>query len=182
MNSCRVEIIDGVSLKPTKLVIDNRGTFLKIDPISSLNSPLTSVALSTTKDVGTVRGLHFQIEPFSEEKLISCVQGAAFDVLVDLRPNSITYGKWMGNEISANVPTQLYVPKGVAHGFQTLMPDTLIHYCLNSEFAPKSYFSISPFADLNVEWPLAAVNLSEKDMQGLTFEKAAKKYSDSLGN
>lgn len=181
MRSNRIDCIDGVHSIPTKLVSDNRGTFLKIDPLHGLSEPLTSIALSVTKEIGTIRGLHFQVEPYAEEKLITCVKGAIFDVLVDLRPNSNTFGKWMGSELKSDIPFQFYIPKGVAHGFQTLTADTYIHYCLNSEFTPNAYFSLNPFMDLNIDWPLEAVNVSENDRAGLTFGAAAKKYSDSLG-
>ena len=120
MRSNRIDCIDGVHSIPTKLVSDNRGTFLKIDPLNGLSEPLTSIALSVTKEIGTIRGLHFQVEPYAEEKLITCVKGAIFDVLVDLRPNSNTFGKWMGSELKSDIPFQFYIPTFITVSIQSL--------------------------------------------------------------
>ena len=178
----RVSIIDGVRITQFKSTSDIRGTFIKLHPLSELGNSLDSVALSFNPNPGTIRGLHFQVEPFAEEKLITCVQGAIFDVIVDLRPNSKTLAKWKSFVLSAENGLQIYLPKGVAHGFQTLMSDSIVHYSLTSVYSPKSSYSISPFCDLGFEWPLKDFIVSDRDMAGVSVSLGAQKYSESLEN
>src|SRR5437588_12233597 len=85
-----------------------------------LETDFVQRSISYNRRRGTIRGLHFQASPASETKIVRCTRGAAFDVLVDLRPRSTTYGRWHGEEITADNHVMLYVPGGVAHGFQTL--------------------------------------------------------------
>jgi dTDP-4-dehydrorhamnose 3,5-epimerase len=129
---------------------------------------------------GTIRGLHFQIEPFAEEKLVTCVLGSIFDVIVDLRPDSTTFGKWTSYELSVSNSIQLYLPKGVAHGFQTLTSNSVIQYCLSAPYSPENSFAINPIGDLGVKWPIGEFTLSERDASGLNFFQAEKVYFDSL--
>jgi dTDP-4-dehydrorhamnose 3,5-epimerase len=126
-----VDNFDGVMITKIKSFADARGTFYKFDPALEFKDSLNSVALSINPKVGTIRGLHFQVEPFGEEKLVTCVQGAILDVIIDLRPDSSTLGKWTTFELSAENTLQAYLPKGIAHGFQTLMPNSIIHYSLH---------------------------------------------------
>lgn len=88
----QVALISGVKLSHIKLVSDLRGSFFKFHPTDELENPLDSVAVSVNLHSGTIRGFHFQVEPFAEEKLVSCIQGAIFDVIVDLRKTSSTFG------------------------------------------------------------------------------------------
>ena len=85
---------------------------------------------------GTLRGLHYQAEPFPEAKLVRCTKGAAFDVIADLRPQSSTVNKWASFELTAQVHRALYVPPGFAHGFHTLEDDTEIHYLISEFYRP----------------------------------------------
>jgi len=176
----QVPIIKGIRVTQTKSVNDARGTFIKFHPMKSLGERLDSVALSINPQIGTVRGMHFQVEPFAEEKLITCIQGSVFDVVVDLRPNSHTFGKWTSFELSANDTLQVYLPKGLAHGFQTLMPNSIIHYSLTSIYSPESSYAINPFGDLKIDWPIRRYSISERDSAGITFLEAAQRYADSL--
>jgi dTDP-4-dehydrorhamnose 3,5-epimerase len=159
----QVSHIDGVMISEITTFSDKRGKFSKFLPSDSLNNSLNSIAISTNFQKGTLRGLHFQIEPFAEEKLITCIQGSIFDVIVDLRPHSSTYGKWVFFELSAKNSMQLYLPKGVAHGYQTIAPDSIIHYCLSSPYARESSFAINPLGDLDIPWPIKKFIISEKD-------------------
>jgi dTDP-4-dehydrorhamnose 3,5-epimerase len=177
-----VDSIDGVIINKIKSVADARGTFYKFDPALGFKDPLNAVALSINPKVGTLRGLHFQIEPFGEEKLVSCVKGSIFDVILDLRPDSRTLGKWTTFELSAENRLQAYLPKGIAHGFQTLMPDSIIHYSLGSTYSPDSSYSINPFGDLGIEWPIVEISISDRDARGITLAIALQKYSESLTN
>lgn len=178
--STRVSEIEGVRITQVKLAIDDRGSFMKFHPSVELVNTLDSVAISFNPKLGTIRGLHFQIEPFAEEKLVSCLYGSIFDVIVDLRPNSTTFGKWTSFELSAENSKQAYLPKGVAHGFQTLAPDSIVHYSLSASYSPESSYAINPFGELGINWPLATLSVSEKDVNGIEFLVAADKYANSL--
>jgi len=160
---------------------DNRGSFFKFHPQQVLQSNLDSVAISVNPHIGTIRGLHFQTEPYAEEKVITCLQGAIFDVTVDLRPESKTFGKWRSVELNSKNFTQIYLPKGIAHGFQTLEPNTIIHYSISGSYSQDSACTIDPLGDLDIAWPLKEKNISEKDKSGISFQQAAKKFAISLG-
>jgi len=176
----KVTQIDGVRLNHIQPSADKRGSFFKFHPLDEINNPLDSVALSFNPERGTVRGLHFQVEPFAEEKLVTCIQGSIFDVVVDLRPNSNTFGKWTSFDLNGVKLTQLYLPKGIAHGFQTLSPNSIVHYCISARYEPASSYVIDPFGDLDISWPLDVTSISDRDKGGLTLSSAAEKYAASI--
>lgn len=120
---------------------------------------------SISKEVGTLRGLHFQAPPHAQAKLVRCGRGALFDVAVDIRRGSPNYGKWEGYELTAENGYQLYVPIGFAHGFMTLEPETEIVYKCSDYYAPETEKSISwKDPDIKICWPkLNKPILSEKD-------------------
>ena len=178
----KVSQIEGIRIMPSKSVSDNRGSFIKFHPLLELEDSLDSVAISFNPKVGTIRGLHFQVEPFAEEKLVACVQGSIFEVFVDLRPNSATLGNWATIELSASNSEQIYLPKGIAHGFQTLIPNSIIHYSLSSAYAPEYSYSIDPFGDLDIDWPLPIPAISDRDANGISLAVASMKYAQSLQN
>lgn len=115
-----------------------------------------------------LRGLHFQVAPFAQDKLIRVLRGAIFDVAVDIRPNSATYGKWVSCILSSATWNQLLVPKGFAHGFLTLEPATEVFYKVSAPYAPQHERAIR-WSDpaLAIDWPLAGGEpvLSAKDAQ-----------------
>lgn len=117
---------------------------------------------------GVLRGLHFQTPPLAQDKLVRVLRGAIFDVAVDIRKNSPTFGKWVGLELSAKDWNQVFVPKGFAHGFITLEPDTEVAYKVSAPYSPAHDRSIR-FDDprIGVEWPVAAsdIILSAKDAE-----------------
>ncbi len=115
---------------------------------------------------GTLRGLHFQAPPASETKIVRCTRGVAFDVIVDLRAESPTFGHWHGEEISADNRIMLYVPRGFAHGFQTLTDDTEIDYEITPAYVPDAAHGIR-FDDqrLAIKWPLSNAIVSTRDRQ-----------------
>ena len=180
MNKNKVSEIAGVRITRVKSFTDARGTFIKFHPLKEFETHLDSIALSINPNLGTIRGLHFQIEPFAEEKLVTCVQGSIFEVIVDLRPKSKTLGKWASFELSAKNALQAYLPKGIAHGFQTVMPDSIVHYSFSSNYSPESSYSIDPFCDLGIDWPMKETAISERDLNGVSLLFAAQKYSESL--
>lgn len=113
---------------------------------------------------GTLRGLHFQLPPYTETKLIRVLQGSILDVLVDLRRDSPTYGQWEAHELSAGHPAMLYIPRGFAHGFCTLVPDVVVSYKVDAYYAPDAQGGIL-WSDpgLAIEWPCTTPVLSDKD-------------------
>lgn len=113
---------------------------------------------------GTIRGMHFQEAPALEAKLVRCTRGAMFDVAIDLRPGSATYGKWHGVELTAENGRMLYVPEQCAHGYQTLEDNTEMHYMTSQFYAPEAARGVL-FDDpaFEIQWPLAATVISEQD-------------------
>jgi dTDP-4-dehydrorhamnose 3,5-epimerase len=113
---------------------------------------------------GTVRGMHFQVGPALEAKLVRCTRGAMFDVVLDLRPDSKTYGKWYGVELTADSGRMLYLPEACAHGYQTLKDRTEMHYMASHIYTPGSARG-ARFDDpaFQIHWPLAVSVISEQD-------------------
>jgi dTDP-4-dehydrorhamnose 3,5-epimerase len=115
---------------------------------------------------GVLRGLHFQVAPFAQDKLIRVLKGSIFDVAVDIRKNSPTFRRWVSSTLSAAAFNQLFIPKGFAHGFLTLEPETEVLYKVSAPYAAECDRCIS-YADpsLGIAWPLAleAVIISDKD-------------------
>lgn len=172
--------IEGVRVLESMSASDFRGTFIKVQPSLEFQGGLDSIAISINPRVGTIRGIHFQIAPYAEEKIVACIQGSVFDVIVDIRPGSKTYGKYATFELNATDRLQVYLPTGIAHGFQTLQPDTIMQYCLGAKYSPEFAFSMDPFGELKIDWPLKEFLISDKDANGLSFSIAAEKYMKSL--
>ncbi|MEZ5937907.1 MAG: dTDP-4-dehydrorhamnose 3,5-epimerase [Hyphomonadaceae bacterium] len=113
---------------------------------------------------GTIRGMHFQVDPHYEVKVVRALWGAVYDVIVDMRPYSPTYLKSEGFELSFENKRQLYVPRGFAHGYQTLKDDTLVSYLCSSMYVPDSNGGYRPDDPaFGIEWPLPLTEISEKD-------------------
>jgi dTDP-4-dehydrorhamnose 3,5-epimerase len=119
---------------------------------------------SLSAQVGTVRGLHFQSPPHAQDKLVRCGKGRLFDVAVDVRRGSPTYGQWVGEELSFDNGKQFLVPKGFLHGFMTLEPDTEIIYKCTDYYAPECDGAVA-WDSCGIDWPLAGITpvLSAKD-------------------
>jgi dTDP-4-dehydrorhamnose 3,5-epimerase len=120
---------------------------------------------SMSREAGVVRGLHFQAPPHAQAKLVRCVAGRLYDVAVDVRAGSPTYGRWVGEELSAENGLQLFVPVGFAHGFMTLEPDTQVQYKTSDFYAPAAEGGVlwnDPA--LALPWPDLAPILSDKDL------------------
>lgn len=119
---------------------------------------------SFTATKGTVRGMHFQLYPHREIKLVRCIAGAVFDVIVDMRKESPTYLQWYGHELSAQNKKMMYVPEGFAHGFQSLTDDAELLYHHSEFYRPGSESGILYNEKLiNIEWPLPVSEISERD-------------------
>ena len=182
MSYIELSDIEGVKLVQAISSSDSRGRFIKFHPHNFLYDRLDSVAVSINPKAGTIRGIHLQIEPFAEEKIVTCIQGSTFEVIIDIRPNSKSFGKIATFELSRENANQVFLPKGIAHGFQTLMPDTILQYFLTSQYSLESSFSIDPFGDLSIDWPLKELSISERDAQGVSLAYAAQKYAESLNS
>ena len=119
---------------------------------------------SLSKKIGTIRGLHLQEEPFAQGKLVSCIRGSIFDVAVDIRPESETFGSWVSFQLEGADGSSVWVPEGFAHGFQTLSENTEVLYLTTKEYAPDYESSIAwDDSDIGIEWPIESPILSEKD-------------------
>ena len=113
---------------------------------------------------GTLRGLHYQLNPMCQAKLLRCTRGKIFDVAVDIRKGSPTYAQWTGVELSAENKKQLFIPRGFAHGFITLTDDVEVQYKADNYYAPDCDGNIRwDDPEIGIEWPIAPVILSEKD-------------------
>ncbi len=119
---------------------------------------------SMTRQAGAVRGMHFQHPPHAEIKLVRCIAGCVFDVILDLRVGSPTFLTWFGAELSAENGQMLYIPKGFAHGFQTLTTDCQLVYCHSEVYVPDHEGAVR-YDDprIGIQWPLPVVYLSERD-------------------
>lgn len=149
---------------------DHRGFFAetysqRVYLESGINERFVQDNHSLSAEIGTVRGLHFQAPPAAQAKLVRCGRGAIFDVAVDIRKGSATYGKWVGYELSAENGAQLFIPAGFAHGFATLQSDSEIIYKCSDYYAPESEGALRwDDPAIGIVWPLKdAAILSEKD-------------------
>lgn len=173
---------EGVYLIEPQLHKDNRGYFmesynkLQFEQHGILNTFIQDNQ-SLSIDAGTIRGLHYQLAPFEQSKLVRVLNGEIFEVLIDLRKNSPTYKKWGSFHISAQNKKQLMIPKGFAHGFCTLVPNTEVLYKVDNYYSPKYDRGILwDDPELNIEWPVDKPILSEKDKNHPTFKEAEKEF------
>lgn len=127
-------------------------------------SDLAQANVSFSLKRGTLRGMHYQMKPYEETKLIRCTRGAIYDVIIDLRPNSTTYGQWVGAELTADNYKMLYVPEGLAHGFQTLSDDAEVAYQMSQFFTPGAARGIR-YNDpaFGIQWPMKVEVISSED-------------------
>lgn len=151
---------------------DARGDFRRVFDATELTdlgatAHVEQVSTAFNHRRGTVRGLHYQVAPDEESKTLWCFSGAVFDVLVDLREEESTYGRWLSVELSADDAVALHVPPGVAHGYQTLVDQSGLAYLISAPFAPGSGRTLS-YQDptLGIGWPLAVSEISDRDRRG----------------
>jgi len=124
---------------------------------------------------GTLRGLHYQLSPMAQAKLIRVIQGEIFDVAVDIRPHSPTYGKWVGLSLTSNTHDMIFIPEGFAHGFYVISEIALIQYKCSRFYSPQ-YERALLWNDpkINIHWPLIRhipLVISEKDQKGFRFHE-----------
>lgn len=161
--------IDGLKYITRKHHGDSRGSFSRLFCATELaeigwTKPVAQINHSYSKHRGIVRGLHYQIPPYAEDKLVTCIKGTIWDVAVDLRPSSATYLKWFAMELSGDNHQSLYIPKGFAHGFQSLSDDVEMIYCHSAPYSPKHERGLRiDDPQLAIQWPLEPSQLSERD-------------------
>ncbi len=138
------------------------------------NFPQHSMSRSYRK--GTIRGMHFQRMPHCETKLVRCLSGAIWDVIIDLRPDSTTFRQWRGFELTAENQDHLYIPKGFAHGFQTLSDDAHVNYLISAVYVPDAAGGLR-YDDpaFGIAWPLPVSVISEKDLQWPSFSSEGQR-------
>ena len=170
MNVIRCEL-EGLLIIEPKVFGDPRGFFMETWNLNRYAEAGLKIAfvqdnISVSRR-GALRGLHFQ-NPRPQGKLVSVLQGAVFDVAVDLRQSSRTFGKWHGLELSSENKRQFYVPTGFAHGFLVLSDSAMFHYKCNDFYSPKDEVTVRwNDPDIGIDWPITNPTLSEKDANGL---------------
>jgi dTDP-4-dehydrorhamnose 3,5-epimerase len=174
MQFCPTNLRDAclIQLEPAR---DNRGFFARSFCAEEFavhgletNYPQHSISVSARK--GTLRGMHYQRHPHREVKLVRCSRGAILDVIIDIRSDSPTYRRWQQFELTSENGHQLYIPKGFAHGFQTLSDDAEVNYLISAPYKPELAHGIRyndpAFA---ISWPLSVTEISEKDLDWPDF-------------
>ena len=143
-----------------------------------INPTVAQCNISTNEVKGTLRGMHYQVEPATETKFIRCTRGAIWDVIIDLRPDSPTYLKHFGVELSADNRRSLFVPEMFGHGYQTLTDDTEVYYMVSQFYAPGHERGIKhDDPAFGIEWPLEVSRISNKDQIWDPFQPAAASES-----
>jgi dTDP-4-dehydrorhamnose 3,5-epimerase len=161
-----------IQLEPAR---DNRGFFARSFcaeefAVHGLETNYPQHSISVSAQRGTLRGMHYQRDPHCEVKLVRCSRGAILDVIIDIRSDSPTYRRWQQFELTSGNGHQLYIPKGFAHGFQTLSDDTEVNYLISAPYKPELAHGIRyndpAFA---ISWPLSVTEISEKDQHWPDF-------------
>ena len=165
----------GVFLIEIEKLNDERGFFARTFDSNffeenKLVSKFIQSSISHNVQKGTLRGMHYQVDPYAETKLISCTNGKIFDVLIDLRENSKTFKKWQSIELDSKNYSTLYVPEGIAHGFQTMEDDSVLSYQISNVYKPEYSGGIRWNDPLfNIDWPLKPTIISKKDQKYLDY-------------
>lgn len=155
----RFSLIPGALRGAEALYSDDRGSLRTIDTRATEQG-----CLVYSPHAGTLRGLHYQKPPYAQQKALTVLRGEVYDIIVDLRPESPTYGRWACTIINAKQPERIVVPKGVAHGYQTTLPDTLVLYMVSDPYVAEAEEGVA-FDDpgLSIPWPLTPVRVNDRD-------------------
>lgn len=161
--------LSGLKLIKRRVLADQRGSLQRLYCQQALQQyiaeeKIEQINFTHTHKQGTLRGLHYQNPPFTEVKLVTCLRGKVFDVAVDLRKNSPTFLKWHAEILSPEQNNSLLIPKGFAHGFQTLSDDCELLYFHTVSYNQQAERGLSPFDSyLQIEWPLEVSEISDRD-------------------
>ncbi len=178
----RFSVID-LSLEGLKLVKrthigDNRGFLSRIFCSAELaeagwRKPIAQINHTYTAKRGAIRGMHFQVQPFAEMKLVSCIHGEVWDVAVDLRAGSDTFLQWHAELLSKQNGHALLVPEGFAHGFQAITDDVQLLYCHSAPYQSDAEYGLNPQDPaIDIEWPIEISDISDKDRQQLMLDES----------
>jgi dTDP-4-dehydrorhamnose 3,5-epimerase len=178
--------LDGVLLLAAEPSRDDRGSFCRVfDRATLLAAGIAAEfpqwSIATNDRAGTVRGLHFSAAPYEEAKLVRVVAGAIFDVVLDVRRGSASFGRWCGFELRDDGAETLYIPTGFAHGYQTLTDSTNVLYGISLPYVAGAARGINPFDPaLGLTWPLppSAVSARDRALPGLADYQRASGSSD----
>ena len=161
-----------------KKIGDERGFFARFFCVNEykehdLKNNIVQINNSFTAEAYTLRGLHYQMPPKTETRIVRVLKGAVYDVMLDLRPNSPTFKKWHGTKLTEENRKMVYVPDGCAHGFMTLEPDTEFLYLVTEFYSPENEKVIRwNDPEFNIEWPHEPKNLTDKDKNAIDFDPA----------
>ncbi|MGA3216359.1 MAG: dTDP-4-dehydrorhamnose 3,5-epimerase [Acidimicrobiales bacterium] len=175
-------VLDGVFLVEPELIPDRRGFFARLYDAEELaalgvDARVAQYVISYNDSPGTMRGLHYQRDPYAETKAVRCTAGVLFDVVTDLRPSSPTRHQWVGHELSASNRRSVIVPPGCAHGYLTLTPGTEVSYLISVPYVKDAQTGVrwdDPI--LGISWPRSPLVISERDaaLPLLTSEAAGQ--------
>ena len=175
----RIKGVFEISLKP---ILDKRGFFMRtfdhsIFESKGLKRDWIQENHSRSEEKGIIRGLHFQLPPFTETKMVRCIRGAVLDVFVDLREDSSTFGQWDSIELSEDNKKAIYIPRGFAHGFCTLSDISEVVYKVDNYYSKESECGLLwNDEQLNIDWPFYKPILSNKDQKNMTINEFKNKY------
>jgi dTDP-4-dehydrorhamnose 3,5-epimerase len=164
--------LPGVFLLTGKVHGDARGSFSETFRASEMaeagfDKPFVQENLARTRDPGVLRGLHFQRDPFAQDKLVRVLMGAIFDVAVDIRPGSPTLGRWVGVTLTGDEPKQIFVPAGFAHGYLTLTDNCWVTYKTSAYYAPQAEGGVRwDDPAVGIDWPLTASDITTNVRDG----------------
>jgi len=172
--------IAGAWLIESPVYPDDRGIFrewFKLEALKEIGVSAFEVRQANTSisKRGVIRGIHYSPEIDGQTKLVTCTSGSVLDVIVDLRPESITYGDYLEVELSENFGKCVYIASGLGHGFQALEDKSVVTYLLDREYSPNNEFGINPLdPNLSIKWPLLDFHISEKDRTSANFNRINK--------
>jgi dTDP-4-dehydrorhamnose 3,5-epimerase len=170
----------GLKLVQRKNLADSRGFLSRVFCSDELGQagwiePIAQINHTFTAQRGTIRGMHFQLAPYSEMKLVSCFRGEVWDVVVDVRKGSETFLQWHAEILSAQNQRALLIPKGFAHGFQSLSDDVELLYCHSASYHAEAERGLHPEdSRLAIQWPLPMTELSARDAQHVLLDDQFK--------
>ena len=192
-NNFKIMNIEATNLKDCYVLTpkrfgDDRGYFesITIEQLNDLGFKNIVQINHSKSSKGVIRGMHFQTNPYSQAKCVTCMQGAVLDVVVDMRIDSPTYGNWTSVELTPENGKMLYVPKGFAHGFVSLKDDTIFEYYIDNKYMPSHEAGIiwnDP--DINIDWQFEKYDIenplfSEKDQKHLTLKQSPEYFKEVL--
>jgi dTDP-4-dehydrorhamnose 3,5-epimerase len=163
-------LIDGIVSKKGSIFLDERGYFYeKYNKQFLSDNKVTFVQENISKSIkGTIRGLHWQTNPNAQDKLVTCLVGEIFDVAVDLRKNSKTFGVYCYQILKGDENMSLWIPKGFAHGFQAITDDCIISYSVSGDFSKEDSKTINPLCtSIGIDWPIEEKIISKNDSEAL---------------